>query len=117
MRLALFLFLLPMSALAVEFPLLKDDRVLSRDELFALTERDVVEFYEGGQSRYAADGSYNYTYQSGGTAFGDYEVGADGIICIVFDNGFDRCDRFVQSHGRIVMITESGDRYPIRPAP
>ncbi|NNE51498.1 MAG: hypothetical protein HKN30_03750 [Sulfitobacter sp.] len=116
MRLVLFLLILPMTALAAEFPLLKDDRVLSRDEVSALTQRDVVEFYEGGQSRYAADGRYNYTYQSGGTAFGDYEIGSDGVICIAFDNGRDRCDRFVHSHGRIVMITEGGDRYPIRPA-
>ncbi|MFK7836040.1 MAG: hypothetical protein AB8B60_07460 [Sulfitobacter sp.] len=110
-----FLICLPSFTLAAEFPLLKDDAPLSREDVIAMTKRDVVEFYEGGQSRYDPDGAYSYTYQSGGTAFGAFEVGPDGVICIQFQNGRGRCDRFVRSHGRIVMITQSGDRYPIRP--
>ena len=39
----------------------------------------------------------------------------DGIICIVYRNGFDRCDMYVRSGGRLVVLTEDGERYPVRP--
>ncbi|MDF1726722.1 MAG: hypothetical protein P1U53_03125 [Sulfitobacter sp.] len=115
MRILLSLLLLPLPLSAADYSLLAGDRVLEDAELTALTDREVVEFYEGGQSRYSADGGYSYTYQSGGRALGTYEIGTEGMICILFDNGRDRCDRFVTSHGRVVMITEEGERYPIRP--
>lgn len=115
MRLLPVFLLSALPAAAADFSLLDGDRVLSRDEVVAMTKRDVVEFYEGGQSRYSEGGSYSYTYQGGGTAFGTFEIGPDGVICILFQNGRDRCDQFVRSHGRLVMITQSGDRFPIRP--
>lgn len=110
---ALFLFL-PAAGYA-EFVLLKDDRALTREEVVSMTGQHLIEFFEGGQSRYSVGGSYSYTYRGGGTAYGRYNIGADGTICILFRNGRDRCDRFVQSHGRLVMITQTGDRFPIRP--
>lgn len=113
-----FLFLVScfaVSALAAEFDLLAGDRVLSAAEMEDMTARHLLEFYEGGQSRYSAGGAYSYTYEGGGTAFGQYEIGPEGTICITFRNGRDRCDQFVRSHGRLVMITQSGDRFPIRP--
>jgi len=115
MRYLLPFVLMPGLALADGFALLKDDQLLSRQEVVEMTQGHLVEFFKGGQSRYSAGGAYSYTYQGGGTAFGQYEIGPDGVICIVFNNGRDRCDRFVRSHGRLVMITQSGDRYPIRP--
>lgn len=115
MRYVLFLILWPASVLAADFPLLAGDEALNREEVIALTGQHLVEFYEGGQSRYSAGGSYSYTYQGGGTAFGQFEIGADGLVCVRFNNGRDRCDRFVRSHGRTVMITQGGDRFPIRP--
>ncbi len=108
MRYVLFFLAWPTVALSQSFALLADDEALSRDDVIALTERHLVEFYEGGQSRYSVGGSYSYTYQGGGTAYGAFEVQADGTICILFRNGRDRCDRFVRSHGRIVMITQTG---------
>lgn len=115
MRHILFLLFFPFAAFAEGFPLLSGDQALSRDEVVEMTSGPVVEFYEGGQSRYSVGGAYSYTYQGGGTAFGQFEVGPDGVICIIFNNGRGRCDRFVRSHGRVVMITETGDRFPIRP--
>ncbi len=115
MRYLLLLALLPTALFASDFPILQGDEVLSRDEVQALTAQHVVEFYEGGKSRYSVGGSYSYTYQGGGTAFGKFEIGPDGLVCIQFNNGRGRCDRFVRSHGRTVMITETGDRFPIRP--
>lgn len=115
MRFLVFFLLLPTVGLAADFTLLKEDQALTPSEIEALVSDTVVEFYEGGQSRYSTGGAYSYTYKSGGTAFGKFEVRPDGAICVLFNNGRDRCDFFVHSHGRVVMITQSGERYPIRP--
>ncbi len=77
-----------------------------------------LHFYDDGLSRHHAGGSYSYTYSAqngGGTAFGQFEVAADGTVCIRFRNGFDRCDRYVENGTRLVLLTEEGERYPIRP--
>ena len=72
-------------------------------------------FYDGGISDYGPEGVYSYTYDGGGTAFGAYRMQQDGVICVAFANGFDRCDMFVRSGGRLVVITQKGDRFPVRP--
>ena len=82
-----------------------------------LTGRD-LEFYDGGRSRYSAGGSYSYTYapeNGGGTAFGTYEFRDDSVVCAAFRNGFSRCDMVVENAGRLIVITEDGERYPVRP--
>ena len=110
------LAIIALPAGAEEFPLLGGDTALSRAEVVSLTEGDDVVFFEGGRSRYSVGGAYSYTYpDDGGTAFGTFEVTPEGLICIAFRNGHSRCDRFVRSHGRLVMITQKGDRFPIRP--
>ncbi|WP_370400085.1 hypothetical protein [Sulfitobacter sp. JB4-11] len=116
MRILIALLFLAPPALADGFPMLSGDRALDRAEVNAMTSGGDVEFFEGGVSRYSVGGAYSYTYaDEGGTAYGRFNVTPDGLICIDFRNGRSRCDRFVHSHGRLVMITESGDRYPIRP--
>jgi hypothetical protein len=109
-----FLALVPLVVQA-QTDLLTGDRALTRQEVVDLTARDALRFYEGGTSHYGPGTDYSYTYASGLSAKGDYSIDQDGLVCIAFDNGFGRCDRFVESHGRIVMITEEGERYPIRP--
>ena len=115
MRIALFLLCLPGWVMAGEFSLLEGDAALNRDEVLALTAHHRVEFYEGGISHYSVGGAYSYTYAGGGTAFGQFRVGPDGVVCVDFRNGRQRCDQFVRSHGRVVMITEDGQRFPVRP--
>lgn len=115
MRYALLLLCLPVAVWADEFQLLEDDVVLSRDEVIGVTRGPVLTFYDGGQSKYSAGGSYSYTYDQGGTAFGTFDIGEDGAVCIAYRNGHSRCDRFVRSHGRLVMLTEDGQRFAIRP--
>ncbi len=95
------------------------DVPLTQAELGALEGR-VLTFYDDGQSLYSAGGAYSYTYAAdngGGTAFGTFAVAADGSICTDFRNGFRRCDLFVHSSGRLVLINEKGERYPVRPEP
>lgn len=72
-------------------------------------------FYAGGWSRYSVGGAYSYTYASGASAFGTFDIGEDGTICVAYRNGRARCDRFVRSHGRLVMLTADGQRFPVRP--
>ncbi|WP_299876357.1 hypothetical protein [uncultured Sulfitobacter sp.] len=114
---ALFAFLLfTTPAHAETFTLLSGDEALERAEVIAMTANNDVAFFEGGVSRYSVGGAYSYTYANdGGTAYGRFNVAPDGLICIAFRNGRSRCDRFVRSHGRLVMITENGDRFPVRP--
>ena len=76
-------------------------------------------FYDDGQSRFSAGGSYSYTYSAangGGTQFGTWAEAEDGRICIAYRNGFSRCDMYVLAEGRMVVLTEDGGRYPTRPA-
>lgn len=115
MKLIIALVLFPSALWAIDFKLLQGDIALSRGEVMEMTSQSVVEFFEGGQSRYSAGGSYSYTYQGGATAFGHFVVTQDGMICITYRNGRDRCDRFVHSHGRLVMLTQDGQRFAIRP--
>lgn len=77
-------------------------------------------FYDDGVSRYSAGGSYSYTYSAangGGTAYGTFAAQPDQSICITYRNGFARCDLLVENAGRLVLITEKGERYPVRPDP
>ncbi len=115
MKYFLALMLFPTALFADDLTLLEGDVALSHAEVSQMTQRPFVEFYEGGRSRYSVGGSYSYTYANGGTSFGRFNVEQDGRICISYRNGRRRCDRFVHSHGKLVMLTQDGQRFPIRP--
>ncbi len=105
------------SAAAQDFALRDgDERFEVPDLTAALTGRSLT-FFDDGVSRFSAGGSYSYTYgvqNGGGTQFGTFSVLPGGIVCIRYRNGFDRCDMYVRSAGRIVVLTEDGERYPVR---
>ena len=109
-----YLCSVPVLAGAQEWALRESDRPLTRDEVAVLTEGQTLTFFDDGQSKFSAGGAYSYTYASGDSAYGRYRVEADGTVCIDYRNGFARCDRYVRSGDRIVMLTEKGERYPIR---
>ncbi len=114
--LTLFVLFSAGTAQAADWNLRAGDEPLARDALNGLAGRTLT-FYDDGQSRYSAGGSYSYTYSKengGGTAFGTYHIAEDGSICTEFRNGFSRCDLFVHSKGRLVLIDEKGNRYPVR---
>ncbi|MGC1495811.1 MAG: hypothetical protein WA790_08380 [Sulfitobacter sp.] len=115
MRFILAFVFLPTCIFAGDYAVLAGDTVLTRDEVTHLTAGQTMTFYEGGQSRYSVGGAYSYSYESGATAFGHFEIGATGDVCVTFVNARTRCDRFVRSHGRLVLLTEDGGRYPVRP--
>ncbi|MEO1362554.1 MAG: hypothetical protein AAFU86_02135 [Pseudomonadota bacterium] len=115
MRWFFLLCLTSVPAFAQEWNLCGSDRALPRAEVVALIEGQTLVFFDDGQSKFSTGGAYSYTYANGGgTAYGRYEVGADGTVCIAFRNGFGRCDRYVESAARIVMLTQKGERFPVR---
>ena len=115
MRWIFALVLMSGPALAQDWNLRTTDRVLPRAEVLDLIDGQTLVFFDDGQSKFSIGGAYSYTYANGGgTAFGRYEIGDDGTVCIAFRNGFGRCDRYVAAGARIVMLTQKGERFPIR---
>ncbi|MGV6849752.1 MAG: hypothetical protein ACWA5A_15365 [Marinibacterium sp.] len=108
------------AAIAGEWRLRSGDVPLDPAETRDLANRGDIVFYDDGRSRYFADGRYSYTYSAkngGGTALGTYAIQDDGSVCVQYPNGFDRCDLYVRSGDRLVLITEDGTRFPVRPGP
>ncbi|SLN74232.1 hypothetical protein [Ruegeria meonggei] len=98
---------------AAEWPTKPGDVPLSSVELDGLAGRTLT-FYDDGQSKFSAGGAYSFTYASGDSAFGTYSIAEDGSVCIAYRNGFTRCDLYVRSGERLILIDEKGDRYPVR---
>lgn len=109
------LLLLPVPVLAQDWALRDSDRALSQREVAVLTEGRTLVFFDDGQSKFEENGAYSYMYASGEAAYGRYRVEADGTVSIDYRNGFARCDRYVENGSRIVMLTEKGERFPLRP--
>lgn len=78
---------------------------------------ETITFFDDGQSKFFEDGRYTYTYANdGGTGYGYFEIKEDSTICVEFVTGFSRCDMYVvDAADRLVVITETGDRFPVRP--
>lgn len=103
------------SAVAQDWAVLEGDVQLTSSEVIKLVSGHVLVFYDGGASTYDLDGGYTFTYANGFPASGKYGVENDGRVCVSFENGRSRCDRFVSSRGRFVLLTSKGERYPVRP--
>lgn len=117
MRIALPLILLATAASSqTQLPVRSGETALTRAEVVELTSDTTLTFFDNGQSKFSTGGAYSYTYANdGGTAFGAFRIEDDGVVCIDYRNGRTRCDRYVRSRDRILLVTETGDRYPIRP--
>lgn len=113
--LAVLLGFLATDAVAQDWAMRSGDRALDGTEVAALTIGHTLVFYDDGRSMFSAGGAYSYTYSSGDSAYGQFEIADDGTVCIAFRNGFSRCDRYVENGARIVMLTQKGERFPLRP--
>lgn len=78
-------------------------------------DRDLI-YFDDGVSRYNADGTYAWTYSeaNGGGVWPGTHQQTGNVICITFESGAARCDMFVLSGDRLTLLTEDGERYPIR---
>lgn len=115
MRFLIPLLLIAAPVAAEPYAVLEGDTVLTAHEVHAQIDGQTLTYYDEGKSRYSTGGSYSFSYASGATAFGVYDVGADGTVCVAFHNGRHRCDRFVRRDGHLVLLTQGGDRFPVRP--
>ena len=114
MRFALFFSLLAVPAMAQD-GLRASDQRLDAAEMGELLNGQLIEFFDGSKSRYAADGHYAYTYTDDGPEWtGRFQVFDDSLVCVDFDNGSRRCDRIVRSGERLVLVIEDGTRFPVR---
>ena len=115
MRILIPALLIAAPAFAQDWNIYDGDVALSPEEIQSQVEGQTLVFYDNGRSVFGADGGYSYTYDGGGTAVGTYTVEGDGVICIDFENGWSRCDKYVRSGARMILLTAKGERYPIRP--
>ena len=103
------------AAPAEEWQTKEGDRLLDRDELETILRGHEVEFHDGSRASYGADGSYGYLYAGDDSAHaGRFETGEDSAVCVTFENGAARCDLYVMNGARLILITESGLRFPVR---
>ncbi|MDH5529763.1 MAG: hypothetical protein OEY05_06970 [Paracoccaceae bacterium] len=102
------------TASAAEWAMRTGDQPFEAAELAAFLASQEVRFYDGGRSEYGPDDAYAYVYSSEDRAEGKFRIMDDGSVCIAFDNGFSRCDLYVRSGDRVLLIDEKGDRFPLR---
>ncbi|MEQ9694543.1 hypothetical protein [Shimia sp. SDUM112013] len=91
------------------------DRLFSAEELLARLTASSLVFYDDGESVYGNEGAYTYTYGGGGRWEGWYDIHEGSVVCVTFVTGASRCDRIVENAGRLVLLTEAGERFPVRP--
>lgn len=112
----LFALLIASPAVAQSFDLRDGDSRFAPGALSDRLSGQVLTFYDDGKSEFYADGRYTFTYaEDGGTAYGHWRIAKDGAVCVAFVNGANRCDVFVQNAGRLILLDERGDRFPVRP--
>jgi len=116
-RLWICLALFPTLAFAQDWVPRDSDTLFDQTTLDTRVRGETITFFDDGQSQFLDDGRYTYTYPNdGGTGYGYFEIKEDSTICVDFVTGFSRCDMYVvDASNRLVVITESGDRFPIRP--
>lgn len=110
----LVLLLMPATAFA-QAGIRTTDTKFDEAGMAELLSGRLVEFFDGSKSRYGSDGSYAYTYTDDGPEWtGTYRVEQDSVVCVDFDNGSSRCDRFIRAGERLVLVIEDGTRFPVR---
>lgn len=103
------------SASAQGWNLREMDIPLDMTQLWDLTAESTLTFADDGESRFSIGGSYSFTPPDDGpTEFGRFSLEGDGRVCIDFRNGGSRCDLFVRNGKALIMISERGDRFPVR---
>jgi len=110
------LCLVPMPLLAQDFPTRDSDTRFLPAELTARLSGKVLTYFDKGKSRYYEDGRYSYTFfgDERESAGGYWTVREDAAVCVEFISGQTRCDMFVESGDRLVLVDEKGDRYPVK---
>lgn len=110
-----FLCIMAAPAFAQEWATRAGDQLFTLDELTGRLSGQTLTFYDNGRSQFGPNGGYSYTYDFGGVAYGVYQIGDDSTVCIRFENGASRCDLYVTNAARLIVVTQDGMRFPVRP--
>jgi hypothetical protein len=117
MKIAALLIVIATPAFAQDYAVRDSDTVPTRSSLSeTILDRD-LEYFDGGISRYNTGGAYAWTYaenNGGGVHEGVHDLRDDGVVCVTYDAGAERCDMFVMSGERLILLTDDGNRYPLR---
>lgn len=84
----------------------------TKDEITAAFVGNTATFSDGAKGIYAADGTFTH---SAGSAVnrGKYTIN-DGEICVVYPNGFKRCDTIVKDGQGFALVNSGGMRFSIK---
>ena len=102
-------------AMAADWKMRAGDKVFATEALQARLSGQTLVFFDDGRSVYGADGQYSYTYGGGGTWEGRWTAGEDSAVCVTFVTEVTRCDRIVENAGKLVVLTDKGERFPVKP--
>lgn len=81
----------------------------------ALTAGSTLTLPDDGRSKFSVGGAYSHTFADDGvTTFGMFSIESDGRVCIDFRDGVRRCNLYVRSGGLLMMLSETGERFPVR---
>ncbi len=108
------LALIATPAFAQDWKTQPGDAAFEATALSARLSGQTLEFYDDGQSVFDTNGEYRYIYGGGGTWYGHWKVADNSTVCVTFVTGVERCDRYVENSGRLVVQTADGMRFPIR---
>lgn len=116
MRFALLstLLMLGLPAHAADWALQSGDQVFDVAAMADRLRDREIGFHDGGKSVYGPGAQYAYVYSDGRPVPGVYRIADDASVCVDFDNGWSRCDLYVTNGGRLILITEDGDRFPVK---
>lgn len=116
MKYTLIPLLLAAPAYAQDFAPRDTDTLPTAQTLAATILDHDLEYFDGGVSRYNTDGTYTWTYNpdNGGGVWYGHHVITDNVVCVTFVTGVERCDMFVTADDRLTVLTQDGDRFPIR---
>jgi hypothetical protein len=112
--LCIWLSVLPVAVFAADYPLRPGDRPFDAAELATRLDAQILQFYDGGRSRYGPGNAYAYLYSDQDIVSGTFEITDEGEVCITFTHGPTRCDLYVMNGDRLYLIDQKGDRYPVR---
>ena len=102
------------AALSADWNIRPGDTVLSEPMLNERLSNSEITFFDGGKSVYGPDDAYAYVYAGGEPIPGTYHIANDGVVCVDFKNGWSRCDLYVINGEKLYLITEEGDRFPVK---
>ncbi|MGB0659532.1 MAG: hypothetical protein ACPGNV_05065 [Mangrovicoccus sp.] len=94
-----------------------NDSFLTQDGIKTRLVGRRVTYKDKSASVYYKNGSYEYyAHEDAEPKPGRYKLYDHGMICVTFKKGGARCDTYVRSVKKLVLITAGGTRYPVRSA-